>query len=131
MRTEARCSILRRDAAMLRLSAYMSLPDLPNATFLSLANFLGNDYIRRIKSVGGKPEGKAGQLAKRWANLPSEEAREQFLNSFNSTSQKEMSYCKRGGKVDKYADRFNLATNIFLYCPVFKRYNIIQYTYII
>ncbi len=33
MRTEARCSILRRDVVMQRLSANISLPELPNATF--------------------------------------------------------------------------------------------------
>jgi hypothetical protein len=127
MRIEARCSILRREAVMQRLSADMSLPELPHATFLSLANFMGNDYIRRIKSIGGKPSGTAGQLAKKWAALPNEQAKSEFLSSFNWTRVKETVYCKRGGKVDKYEERFNLASNIFLYCPVFKRSKIMHY----
>ncbi len=96
-------------------------------TFLALANFMGNDYIRRIKSVGGNPVGKAGQLAKTWADLPNEDAKEAFLNSFNWGGIKNYVYCKQGEKVENYADRFNLAMNIFLHCPVFKRLTSLYY----
>ena len=120
-RKDVRCSILRHGEVLDRIGKLMNARPLPFDTFIALGNFVGNDYIRRVKGTGGDPAGTAGKYAAKWGRLADGD-RQKFLRSFNwcRHENNKRVFNKGAGKVTKYEEKFERAFNLFKYCPVFK-----------
>ena len=111
-----RCSILRRNEAITRLKSNLELGSLRDDSLLALCAFLGNDYIYRLKGNGPKA---CAKLLKEW-QPKSRQDRKSLLTSLNSTKERKRFWNKGGGVVTQYEDKFNIAVNLFKYCPVIR-----------